>query len=278
MSVTTPIENALRAHPLLALAIALILPLTACDKAKPAVKPAASASKGHAATAAPKRQPTTVEDREYSHMPTGQTTFADSVPLLDKAFEAEALRGGPNGEPRIFDNPQEKAELSRGSSPKYMNGQFRYYLVGVALAEPAQTGCRKPLLAIRLAVENLHGQATSAIYGRFSFTGDVGSGGVPQRRIAAPVQADIVGPFSEQRGGVVYVTAYAEQADRVNDERRWRQIADASPSQLGVWFTPEVFYYPDGTQYAARSGNGPAARTVMTCGGTEGATLAFSPR
>jgi hypothetical protein len=74
------------------------------------------------------------------------------LPLLDKAFEAEALRGGPNGEPCICENPQEKAELSRGGSPKYMNGQFRYYPVGVAMAEPAQTGCRKPLLAIRLAV------------------------------------------------------------------------------------------------------------------------------
>src|SRR5437764_13040126 len=151
-----------------------------------------------------------------------------------------------------------------------MNGQFRYYLVDVAMAEPAQTGCPKPLLAIRRAVENLHGRPASAIYGRFSFTADSG-GGALQRRVAPPVQADIVGPFSDQRGGIVYVTAYAEQADRVNDEHRWRQIADASASKVGVWFTPEVFYYPDGSQYAERPRGGLATRAPMTCGGGEGA-------
>lgn len=274
MCVTPLIENTLRLHSLLALA--LILPLTACEKGKPAVTPAMSASKVPAPAQTPKQHSAPVEEREYTHMPTGPTAFANSSTPVDKAIEAEALRGGPSGEPRLFENPQEQAELARGASPKYMNGQFRYYLVGAAMAEPAQTGCHKPLLAIRLAVENLHGLPTSAIYGRFSFTGDAASGGGLQRRIAPPIQADIIGPFSDQRGGVVYVTAYAEQADRVNDEQRWRHIAEASTSKLGVWFTPEVFYYPDGTQYTPRSGAAPAARTVMTCGGTEGAAPAFA--
>jgi hypothetical protein len=268
-----PIENALRPH--LLLVLALVLPLAACEKDKPAAVSAVPASKG--AAAVPKHHPAPAESREYTNMPTGPALFANDVPV-DKAFEAEALRGGPNGEPRIFENPQEQAELSRGAAPKYMNGQFRYYLVGIAIAEPAQTGCQKPLLAIRLAVENLHGRPTSAIYGRFSFTAGGASAGALQRRIAPPVQADIVGPFSDQRGGIVYVTAYAEQADRVKDEQHWRQIADASTSNIRVWFSPEVFYYPDGTQYAERAGSALARRTVMTCGGGEGAAPAFAAR
>jgi hypothetical protein len=271
--VTTPIETALR--PQLLLVLALLLPLAACEKDKPAAVAPVPASKVRAA--APKHPAAPAESREYSNMPSGAAVFANDVPV-DKAIEAEAMRGGPNGEPRIFENPQEQAELSRGAAPKYMNGQFRYYLVGIAIAEPAQTGCSKPLLAIRLAVENLHRRATNAIYGRFSFTTGGASTGTPQRRIAPPVQADIVGPFSDQRGGIAYVTAYAEQADRIKDEQHWRQIADASTSKIGVWFTPEVFYYPDGTQYAERAGSALTGRTVMTCGGAEGAAPAFAAR
>jgi hypothetical protein len=61
--------------------------------------------------------------------------------------------------------------------------------------------------------------------------------------------------------------------------RKLSLIGDAGYERRGVRSdTPEVFYYPDGTQYTPRSGSVPAARTVMTCGGTDGATLAFIPR
>jgi hypothetical protein len=66
----------------------------------------------------------------------------------------------------------------------------------VAIAEPVQTGCRKPLLAIRLAVGSCTATDECA-NGRFSFTGDTGSGGVLQRPIAPPLQADNIGPFSD---------------------------------------------------------------------------------
>ena len=50
-----------------------------------------------------------------------------------------------------------------------MNGQFRYYLAGVSFVQ--QDGaCRSPQLAVQLAVENLHGNATAAIRGRITFS------------------------------------------------------------------------------------------------------------
>jgi hypothetical protein len=255
---------------------ALALLLAACKKPEPAVvaKPPARYS-GETRKAAQATGPR--ERSEYSALPGGASpptqTYATTT---EHAIEAEALRGGPRGEARIFENAQEQAELARGASPKYMNGQFRYYLAGVSVVQP-QGECKKPLLAIRLAIENLHGTQTAAIYGRFTFAQSVGiDGSAMSDTVAIPYRADIIGPFSNKQGGIVYVTAYAEQVDAFMDPGRWAQIAAISPSRLKVWFTPEVFYYPDGSQYALRSGNGPAARGVMTCGGSEGSTRALS--
>ena len=39
--------------------------------------------------------------------------------------------------------------------------------------------------------------------------------------VAVPYHADIIGPFSNKRGGIVYVTAYAEQTDAFMDPVRW---------------------------------------------------------
>ena len=54
-----------------------------------------------------------------------------------------------------------------------MNGQFRYYLANVVMVKP-QGECKTPLLAVNLAVENLHGTPTVAIYGEFTFTPKAG--------------------------------------------------------------------------------------------------------
>ena len=151
-----------------------------------------------------------------------------------------------------------------------MNGQFRYYLGGVALVPP-QGDCKKPLLALRLAVENLHGAATSAIYGEFTFTKVVGGDGSSlTETVGIPYRADIPGPFSNKQGGAVYVIAYLEQNDAF-DAERWAQIAALNPQRMKIWFKPQAFYYPDGTQYTPKTGKVPAQREPMTCGGTEGA-------
>ena len=55
------------------------------------------------------------------------------------------------------------------------------------------------------------------------------------------------------------MTAYLEQTDAVCDPERWAQIAAINPQRLKVWFKPEVFYYPDGTQYAPRTRQGAGA-------------------
>ena len=57
-----------------------------------------------------------------------------------------------------------------------MNGQFRYYLANVAMMQP-EAECKTPLLAVNVAVENLHGMPTVAIYGEFTFTQVVGGDG-----------------------------------------------------------------------------------------------------
>ena len=133
----------------------------------------------------------------------------------EKAIAAEAMRGGPRGEPRIFETPEELNELSRGASPKYMNGQFRYYLANVAMMQP-QGECKTPLLAVNLAVENLHGMPTVAIYGEFTFTQVVGGdGSAMTETVATPFHANILGPFSNKQGGLVYATAFLEQTDPV---------------------------------------------------------------
>jgi len=180
-------------------------------------------------------------------------------------------RGGPRGEARIFETPEELNELSRGKSPKYMNAQFRYYLANVVMTKP-QGECKTPLLAVNLAVENLHGMPTVAIYGEFTFTQVVGGDGSSMTEtVATPFHANILGPFSNKQGGLVYATAYLEQTDAVRDPDRWAKIAAISPQRLKVWFKPEAFYYADGTQYAPRTGKVAAQREVLTCGGLEGA-------
>jgi hypothetical protein len=255
----------------------LALPLAGCKKAEPptprsAAVTAAQADNRYRGDAAPR------ERREYSAMPgEGVAVGARTAVSNEQAVEAEALRGGPRGEARIFENAQEQAELARGSAPKYMNGQFRYYLAGVAMTPAGAGGCKGPGLAIRLAVENLHGTPTASIYGTFTFAQSVGiDGSAMTDVVAVPYHADIVGPFSDKRGGIAYVTARAEQTDAYMDPLRWAQIAAIAPSRLRVFFKPEVFYYPDGNQYALRSGMSSAARAVVTCGGGEGATAALS--
>jgi hypothetical protein len=260
-------------HPSLLALCALALVLTACKKNEPAPpKPAAVVeARKNKISSVPR------ERAEYSAMPDGTAPATQTYSTTtEQAIAGEALRGGPRGEARIFENAQEQAELARGASPKYMNGQFRYYLAGVSVVPPQGT-CKKPLLAIRLAVENLHGTPTAAIYGRFTFSQSVGGDGSSlTETVAVPYRADIIGPFSNKQGGVVYVTAYAEQVDAYMDPKRWDQIAAISPARLKVWFAPEAFYYADGSQYEQRAGNGPAARAPMTCGGTEGASAAIA--
>jgi hypothetical protein len=247
--------------------VLLALPLAACKKAEPVVAAKATPpaqARTATATPAPKR-----ERAEYSDMPAaGTQTYSMTT---DDAIAAEAMRGGPRGEARVFETPEELNELARGASPKYMNGQFRYYLAGIALVPP-QGDCKQPLLALRLAVENLHGAATAAIRGEFTFTRVVGGDGSSlTETIGVPYGVDIPGPFSNKQGGAVYVIAYLEHRDPF-DAERWAQIAATNPQRMKFWFRPEVFYYPDGTQYSPRTGKVPAQRQPMTCGGTEGAT------
>jgi hypothetical protein len=247
------------------LLLLLALPLAACKKAEPVVA-ANSSPPVHVQkmTAAPKR-----ERPEYSDMPAaGTQTYSTTT---DKAIAAEAMRGGPRGEARVFETPEELNELARGASPKYMNGQFRYYLAGVAMTPP-QGECKTPLVAVKLAVENLHGTPTLAIYGEFTFTQVVGGDGSSlTEAVGTPFHASILGPFSNKQGGLVYATAFLEQTDPARDPDRLAKIAAVSPQRLKVWFRPEAFFYADGTQYAQRTGRVPAQRDVLTCGGLEGA-------
>jgi hypothetical protein len=151
-----------------------------------------------------------------------------------------------------------------------MNAQFRYYLAGVAMVPP-RGDCAKQLLAVNLAIENLHGEPTAAIYGEFTFTQAVGGDGSSLvETVAVPYHADIIGPFSNKQGGIVYVTAYLEQTDAARDSERWAAIASVNPERLRVWFRPEAFYYADNTQFGLRTGKIAAQRQVMTCGGSEG--------
>ena len=245
----------------------LALPLAACKKAEPVVaaKPA-TADKPRRAAPAPAAPR---ERREYTDMPAPGTQSYSMT--TERAIAAEVQRGGRRGEPRVFETPEEMAELARGASPKYMNGQFRYYLANVVMMQP-QGECKTPLLAVNLAVENLHGMPTVAIYGEFTFTQAVGGDGSSMTEtVAKPFHAHILGPFSNKQGGLVYATAFLEQTDSVRDPERWAKIASINPQRLKVWFKPEAFYYTDGTQYAPRTGKIAAQRDVLTCGGLDGA-------
>ncbi len=250
-------------HRLLLLAL-LALPLAACKKAEPVV----AANPSPAAKARKVEPPPKRERAEYSDMPGTAQTYSTTT---DKAIAAEAQRGGPRGEARIFETSEELNELSRGASPKYMNGQFRYYLAGVSMKQP-RGDCKTPLLAVDVAVENLHGTPTIAIAGEFTFTQTVGGDGSSlTETVATPFRANIIGPFSNKQGGVIYATAYLEQTDAARDPERWARIAAVNPQRLKVWFKPEAFYYADGTQYAQRTGKVAAQRDVLTCGGQDGA-------
>ena len=105
-------------------------------------------------------------------------------------------------------------ELSRGASPKYMNGQFRYYLAGVSVVQP-QGECKRPLLGDqRWRSRTCTAARRSAIYGEFTFSRSVGGDGSSlTETVGVPYHADIIGPFSNKQGGLVYATAYAA-ADR----------------------------------------------------------------
>jgi len=259
-----PTEIAVRHRRLLTIVL-LALAAAGCKKAEP---PKAARQAQAAAPSAHKAAPAAPRERgEYTDMPTSMPTYSHTT---EQAIAAEALRGGPRGEPRIFESVEEIAELSRGRSPKTMNAQFRYYLASVRMVPP-QGACKTPLLAVNVAVENLHGTPTAAIYGEFTFTQVVGGDGSSMTEtVAVPYHADIIGPFSNKQGGFVYATAYLEQIDGIRDAERWAQIAAITPQRLKVWFRPEAFYYPDNTQYGLRTGKMPAQREIMTCGGSEG--------
>ena len=258
-----PCENDVR--PTLLIVAAAVVVATACKKAEP--PPAKPAGARPQAQAPAKKSAAPRERREYTEMPSGTQSYTHTV---EQAIAGEALRGGPRGEPRIFETPEEMAELARGKSPKTMNAQFRYYLASVAMVPP-KGDCTKPMLAVNVAVENLHGTPTAAIYGEFTFTQVVGGdGSALAETVAVPYHADIIGPFSNKQGGFVYATAYLEPIDGIRDSERWTQIAAVDPRRLKVWFRPEAFYYPDNTQYGLRTGRIPAQRVVMTCGGNEG--------
>ena len=253
-------------HTRLLLALVLLaLPLAACKKAEPvkaAKAPAAASPHKTAAPAGPR------ERSEYTDMPTGPMTYSVNT---EKAYAAEAQRGGPGGEPRIFESHEEFNELSRGNAPKYMNGQFRYYLRNVTMVQP-HGDCKTPLLAVNVVVENLHGTPAAAIYGEFKFTQTSGGdGSALTTTVAVPFNANILGPFSNKQGGFVFATAFIEPSDPARDSERWAQVAAVNPQRLKVWFRPDVIYYGDGTQYSPRTGKVTAQRDVLTCGGAEGA-------
>ncbi|MDQ2928360.1 MAG: hypothetical protein ABI330_10120 [Caldimonas sp.] len=254
-----------------ATALALALLLVACNKAEPPVADAAQARHPEQKRAQKKVPPR--ERMEYAGAVDGENLHVDTATTsAAQTVEGEVLRGGPHGELRIFESAQERAALARGASPKYMNGQFRYYLAGISMTPGQDGGCQQPLLTMRLAVENLHGKAAAAIYGTFSFSESRSVDGSSQamETIGDTYHADIIGPFSDKNGAIVYVNAQLQPTNPSMDAERWSRIVNADQARLRVWFKPEAFYYADGTQYASGSGNGPARREVMTCGGTEG--------
>ena len=269
-----PLLTALR---FLSLPLALAL-LAGCSKTAP-VTPAEppAAGKEHPSAAAATAAP--AERREYSSVPGGERAGTGSHGVnLAQLIEAEVRRGGPHGEQRLFESAEEQDELLRGRSPKYMNAQFRYYLADAHVAQPAESGCQRPLLALKLAVESLNGNPTFAIHGRFTFSqvvGPEGAASAPTETLGAPYRADIIGPFSDSRGGIAYVTAYLQTNDAYLDPARWSRIVEMNAARRRVFFAPEVFYYPDGTQYA-QGDRERAQRDVMTCGGTEGAVKAMA--
>ncbi len=126
---------------------------------------------------------------------------------------------------------------------------------------PPQGECKKPLLAVRLAVENLHGTPTASIYGRVHLLPGGRRRGLvaDAKTVAIPYHADIIGPFSNKEGGYRLRHRLA-RAGRclARIPSAGQQIAAVSPQRLKVWFAPEAFYYADGTQYTSASATVPA--------------------
>ena len=213
------------------------------------------------------RYTTQHERGEYSTPVDASLSGPDGSGGADRAVELEVLRGGPHGEPRLFETPAERAGLVNGQTPRFLNAQFRYYLADVALVQPKESGCPHPVLALKLAVENLSGMPTASIYGKFTFAqadeGDASFGSV----VGVPYHADIIGPFPERQGGITYVTAYVERTTEIADGMNWGKALAIAPARRKVWFSPEAFYYPGGDQYVAGAGRAPATRQALTCGG-----------
>lgn len=256
----------------LAAVLAAAAGLSACGKKATAPAPAATVADAASATTKPGPMRPPVDDRyrgEYTDMPAGGSGLpAGSVGAVD-AIQMEATRGGPRGEPRVYEDAQEQAHLARGGTPKFMNAQFRYYLADLRLVPAAESGCARPLLALKLAVENLHGTPTNAIHGRFTFaqTSGLEGDGHKLTDVVASYGADIVGPFSNRQGGITYATAYLDAGSPNVDAIKWDQVAAIPPGRRKVWFSPEAFFYPNGEQYTKQVGQGPASRTPSGCGG-----------
>ena len=183
------------------------------------------------------------------------------------------MRGGPRGEARIFETPEELNELSRGASPKYMNGQFRYYLAGVAMMQP-QGDCKAPLLAVNVCgrepARHADGRRSTAS------SRSPRSSAATARRLTETVGVAVPRrhprPVLEQAGRRRSTRSRTSSRPTPSrDPDRWAKIAAINPQRLKVWFKPEAFYYADGTQYAQRTGKVAAQRDVLTCGGLEGA-------
>lgn len=211
-------------------------------------------------------RPLSTQRSEYSG---GGEVGGPALAYIDAAtvarlIEAEAKRGGPRDEPRIFESPQEWVSLAGGVRPKFMNAQFRYYLADVSLIQPAESGCTRPLLAVKLAIENQHQQVARSIYGAFTFSEVLADGALPGQIISVPYHADILGPF--EVGGTTYVTALMRSSGSGDDETQWQRIASLSAARRRVWFAPEAFYYPDGEQYTQQTGRGPTTREPSRCG------------
>jgi hypothetical protein len=76
------------------------------------------------------------ERKEYSGAPEGvvPSNATQVATQQSEIIKAEALRGGPHGEPRLFETDEESAALALGKAPRYMNAQFRYYFGGASVA------------------------------------------------------------------------------------------------------------------------------------------------
>jgi hypothetical protein len=218
------------------------------------------------------------ERREYSGPPSAVSGTGSAL-NTPEAIAADARRDGPNGEPRIFENPQERSELVRGAPPKDLNGRFRYYFDGVSMTRPEDGSCKQPLLALLLVVQNLQAERVTAIRGKFTISKSAAAGDAATAAGADPggisFRADIIGPFSNKHGGYVYAKAYAVPAEVFGDASGLERFLAGGTTKLKVWFAPEVLYFADDTQYTSTWGKAAAEREIQSCAGTEGAHKLF---